>query len=222
MNDEERKQLKLVFPETAKEWLAQWDSGKSVWSVEMGGLGPEYERVIHILVAEILRDNEEIPSKYDEEALSRWGGAAIKRCQLFPTDSQVRAAKALAFRFMTEGPLNTLISPECVDRRIQVERTPTVAPGEVVVTRKVLEKLYDLFLAGIAHEREKPRWISVKERLPIPYASVLACEDDPEMACIVCYYDDRCGGWMDTIEQNSVGKVTHWMPLPEPPSNKGA
>lgn len=81
----------------------------------------------------------------------------------------------------------------------------------------ILDAVQNAFLAGIAHKREKHRWISVEERLPTPYASVLACKDNPEMAPIVCYYDDRCGGWLDTIEQNRVGKPTHWMPLPEPP-----
>jgi len=41
--------------ETAKEWLAKWDNGETVWTIEMGGLGLGYEQAIQVTVAEILR-----------------------------------------------------------------------------------------------------------------------------------------------------------------------
>ena len=61
------------------------------------------------------------------------------------------------------------------------------------------------------------RWISVKERLP---------ENDTE----VMLYDTDCGivfGWYDDEREDFVAEfispldaVTHWQPLPEPPTNK--
>src|SRR3990167_269657 len=43
-------------PATAAEALARWDAGQSVFTVEMGGLGPGYEQVIHIMAFEIIRE----------------------------------------------------------------------------------------------------------------------------------------------------------------------
>lgn len=73
--------------------------------------------------------------------------------------------------------------------------------------------------------QEKPRWISCSERLPEIFEHVLiiylgfegekyitiAYMDDEENAC------DWCSDWNgDVID----AKVTHWMPLPEPPESE--
>lgn len=60
------------------------------------------------------------------------------------------------------------------------------------------------------------KWISVKDRLPKIEEIVLAyapqwCSDES----IVLTYD---GEWYD-YNGVLVDSVTHWMPLPEPPSN---
>ena len=55
-----------------------------------------------------------------------------------------------------------------------------------------------------------PRWISVNEQLPKEFATVLIMRDDIKQACV---------GWLIGGHW-SVPKgvrVTHWMPLPEPP-----
>ena len=41
---------------TAKEAIASWDAGNTIWSIEMGGLGPGYEQAIQVCAIEILRD----------------------------------------------------------------------------------------------------------------------------------------------------------------------
>lgn len=59
-------------------------------------------------------------------------------------------------------------------------------------------------------EAKVPRWISVEERLPDGFATVLIMRDDIKQACVGWLID---GHW-------SVPKgvrVTHWMPLPEAP-----
>lgn len=48
-------------PETCEEALALWDAGKPVFTVEMGGLGPSYEQVIHIVAMELVRYFTTIP-----------------------------------------------------------------------------------------------------------------------------------------------------------------
>lgn len=56
-----------------------------------------------------------------------------------------------------------------------------------------------------------PQWISVEERLPKEFATVLMMRDDIKQACV---------GWLIGgcwSVPNGV-RVTHWMPLPEPPT----
>ena len=46
----------MNYEQTAVEALAAWDAGRTVWTIEMGGLGPGYEQAIQTTVFEILRD----------------------------------------------------------------------------------------------------------------------------------------------------------------------
>jgi len=117
-----------MYAKTADEQLRIWDSGESVWSIEMGGLGPGYEQAIQILVIEIIRDNISNPLP-DENTWSDWGDSTVSRIDYKKPDgkyscggfsgAQVGAAKQIAFRFLRDGPEKALKSaPD--DRRIQV------------------------------------------------------------------------------------------------------
>lgn len=62
-------------------------------------------------------------------------------------------------------------------------------------------------------------WISVKDRLPISRKCVLAYQ--PETLCtFTMYYAD--GEWNYFCRASNATeryyKITHWMPLPEPPN----
>ena len=58
-----------------------------------------------------------------------------------------------------------------------------------------------------------PRWISVKEKLPKPFVSVLGyCPDEIPLPIVHEVYMDGSGHW----ETHGLGKVTHWLPMPEP------
>lgn len=61
---------------------------------------------------------------------------------------------------------------------------------------------------------ERPRWISVKERMPEDGKNVLAYEGGG------FYFLDWCcdGKWV--VASESIAVVTHWMPLPEPPKEE--
>ena len=60
-------------------------------------------------------------------------------------------------------------------------------------------------------------WISVKERLPqekvdcIVYYQHAYCDNDDYWAIGMCFYDG------EKFQFDPAYKVTHWMPLPEPP-----
>ena len=47
---------KSLYPESAKDAVERWDAGETVWTLEMGGLGPGYEQAIQTFMIEILRE----------------------------------------------------------------------------------------------------------------------------------------------------------------------
>ena len=119
----------------AAEWLKRWDDGQSVWSIEMGGLGPGYEQAIQITTAEILRHL--IERQYDATAWrsseSTWSrdrkeidtaGFANKRISaLGLSGAQWGSARHLAISIYMRGPRDVMTDKGLTDRRIQVQRT---------------------------------------------------------------------------------------------------
>ena len=63
-------------------------------------------------------------------------------------------------------------------------------------------------------------WISVTERLPeekancIVYYKHAFCDDENHVGICVCFYDGN------EFNMDFAHKVTHWMPLPEPPKGE--
>lgn len=115
--------------EQCREMLARWDRGESIWSVEMGGLGPGYEQAIQVLVVEIIRDNIDslLP---DDSAWRNWGDSTVTRIDKRDDDgkwsmggfsgAQVGAAKNLAYHWLKEGPDAVNAMDAFKDRKIQV------------------------------------------------------------------------------------------------------
>lgn len=59
------------------------------------------------------------------------------------------------------------------------------------------------------------RWIKVEDRLPEPGVNVLALHRGYDKSTIKIEWLTFSGGaW---IFDKAYGRVTHWMPLPEPP-----
>ena len=67
---------------------------------------------------------------------------------------------------------------------------------------------------------EKTKWISVNERLPEEKVNCIVhykhayCDNDGYWAIGMCFYDG------EKFQLNPAYKVTHWMPLPEPPKGE--
>lgn len=78
----------------------------------------------------------------------------------------------------------------------------------------------------IAELEEQNRWIPVTERLPTPYVDVITCRRDflARGTTIGKEYitirDNEIPSWSQDY-QTWKSKVTHWMPLPEPPKEVG-
>jgi hypothetical protein len=107
--------------ETVQELLARWDAGETIWSIEIGGLGPGYEQAIQVLMVELVRDLKDQPLPTDE-TFSTWGDATVSRinkdCRGF-SGAQVGAAKQIAYKFLKLGPAAAL-STVPSDRKILV------------------------------------------------------------------------------------------------------
>lgn len=125
-----------LVAEDAAEQLRRWDAGESIWTIEMGGLGPGYEQAIQILAVEILRDEIGKPLPTNE-TWSDWGNSTIARIDYQLPDgswscggfsgAQVRAAKQIAFLWLRDGP--QACHKSCPpDRRIQVSKFFPKAP----------------------------------------------------------------------------------------------
>lgn len=118
----------------AADWLKRWDDGRSVWSIEMGGLGPGYEQAIQITVAEILRHlldakydhkvwADQDAWKRDREKIDAAGFANERIKQLGLSGAQWGAAMSLATSLYMNGPRHIMTDERVKDRHIQVSRT---------------------------------------------------------------------------------------------------
>ncbi len=138
--EDELHQAELLYGATVEEWLDRWDAGNTVWSVEMGGLGPGYEQAIQITVAELVRiilGNGFDWSKWNDPDADAWiwkrdreliyeyamNNPVIKELGL--SGAQYGAALFLAARLCIDGPIEVMRNPEVQKRRIQVNRNFT-------------------------------------------------------------------------------------------------
>ena len=84
-----------------------------------------------------------------------------------------------------------------------------------------IEGLADDVMDIIAHGITLPQWISVDDKLPEFCVSVLArCFYNGKWRTLVCHTSKEHAGEWYTDEVCQWVKVTHWMPLPEPPKGE--
>lgn len=128
---------------TVTELLAAWDSGESIWSIEMGGLGPGYEQAIQICAVEFARSGKDFSPSGDKDADNKaWEAICSARLKEINTPeselglsgAQFGAAAWLAWKWCHAGGPENLIQmakkqdPED-DRSIQVSRQWPKSPS---------------------------------------------------------------------------------------------
>jgi len=130
--DKEKQEID-TYGANAAEWLKRWDSGTSVWSIEMGGLGPSYEQCIQITAAEILRhlldrqydvaawDSKDARER-DHKEIETAGFANERISALDLSGAQWGAAQSLAISLYRRGPRDVMTDKQLKDRHIQVQR----------------------------------------------------------------------------------------------------
>jgi hypothetical protein len=122
------------IPETCQDALRMWDAGESVFTVEMGGLGPGYEQAIQMLAFEIIRDliGEHVPahgvelSDTETKRIRKITDATVHRLDKEPwagfSGAQVGAATNIAMCVLRRGYRAALRDPAVQDRLIQVSK----------------------------------------------------------------------------------------------------
>lgn len=107
---------------TAKEMLAQWDGGETIWTVEMGGLGPGYEQAIHIFCFDIIRELVDSPMPEDKEEIKKWLNDAADKVWKGKgySGAQAGAAMGLAYKFLKFG--SSILDTAPKDRLIMVDK----------------------------------------------------------------------------------------------------
>lgn len=107
--------------QTVEEVLKCWDSGQTVWSIELGGLGPGYEQAIQIAAIEFTRACKDLQGlKNDhQESTDKFTAACeatLKRLDddlLGLSGAQFGAARWLAWQWCVNG------GPEELQKRLE-------------------------------------------------------------------------------------------------------
>ena len=84
----------------------------------------------------------------------------------------------------------------------------------------------DLIIQDLRRENAKLRarvqeWISVDDRLPEPYVSVLVyMPGEKPCPTVRRGFISNDGIWQSAMFRREPGEVTHWQPMPQPPKGE--
>lgn len=87
----------------------------------------------------------------------------------------------------------------------------------ITLPDEIIQAMKNAYVAGADYAIDKfaPRWISVEDELPEYNQKVLWCWDDGLISI------GRIGRVALDEQHNEDGYITHWMPLPAPPTCSG-
>lgn len=122
-----------MYPSSVKDAVERWDRDETVWSVEMGGLGPGYEQAIQIAMMEILRAVSKLPELPAWEEYRKVADKALHEADDALgglSGAMAGAATQLAWQFAKRGWLSVHdeIVKDDADRWIQIQKKSPVSP----------------------------------------------------------------------------------------------
>lgn len=122
-----------MYPTTVAEAVQWWDEGRTLWTIEMGGLGPGYEQALQTFMVEILRDAHTREWPDGQEAWDQFlearnaTNSRLRDFHLGLSGMQADAATNLAWQFL-HHPWEDVLKMVESDRRIQISRSWPVVP----------------------------------------------------------------------------------------------
>ena len=105
------------------------------------------------------------------------------------------------------------VKEKLVELLDDMQRSGTGYFGRAIENKKIADYL-------IRHGVTVQEWVSVDDRLPeekancIVYYQHAYCDNDDYWAIGMCFYDG------EKFRVDPAYKVTHWMPLPQPPKGE--
>ncbi len=120
--------------ETVQQLIAAWDAGRTIWSLELGGLGPGYEQCIQVAAVEFARACKDLTGMKndDKDSTERFTAKCEERLREIDdklggmSGAQFGAARWLAWQWcFNGGPKEVQIRLKARgedDRAIQVSR----------------------------------------------------------------------------------------------------
>lgn len=116
---------------TWRQAVKRWNSGDTVWSAELGGIGPGYEQAIQILLWTILARWPETLNLSSDSTIKKYPDDYTRHVHQVVaeiddkcgglTGAQVDAAKSTAYQFMVYGYSEMMAKLED-DRKILVSK----------------------------------------------------------------------------------------------------
>jgi len=140
--------MKALWDITNKEVVKKWKSGDTIWSVELGGLGPGYEQALQNFLFDLFAYlvKSKIPLKSlsnDKKYSKRYEDICDKIAKGRElTGAMVGSARATAYQFYKYGYAERMkTAPD--DRMIQVENIKMINMGtnKNLNCKKCLSKL---------------------------------------------------------------------------------
>lgn len=163
--EDEQKQwaLEQQYGIDAAEWLARWDRGDGIWTLEMGGLSAGYDQSINIMAAEMVRALLDLkPELVTGEAITAELKAAIDTAigsapsVLGLSGAQYHGALSVALGIYHLGPIQ-FVSQAPSDRRVQAsKRWPSLTPNLDRSAGQLLAALRLLVAAAECEEQPTP------------------------------------------------------------------
>lgn len=123
--------IETNYGKTGADWVARWDAGDIIWTIDMGGMGPGYEQALQTAAVEMVRwfvkdktdpaifaDEEEYPKLRDRMDDELFNGGPLSGMGL--SGAQVGAARNLACFMYRDGPESVMADDRVKDRHIMI------------------------------------------------------------------------------------------------------